>query len=114
MYTNIVSHYSTSQNWITASNEQDSYDPCLHSSQFKAGVRQKVHSLWGYHFIVLHESLQVKEDQWYVQELQPNGDVLLRNSTILTKNRAAGSGYQTSPANDSSGLPPDYDTHKHE
>lgn len=67
---------------MTTPKEQDAYNTYLHSSQIKARIRQKVHLLWGYHFIVLHESLQVKEDQWYSQEILPNGDILLKRRTF--------------------------------
>jgi hypothetical protein len=65
---------------MTAPKEQDAHNTYLHSSQTR--IRQKVHLLWGYHFIVLHESLQVKEDQWYSQEILSNGDILLKRRTF--------------------------------
>jgi hypothetical protein len=74
---------------MTTPKEQDACNTYLHSSQIKTTMRQKVHSLWGYHFIVLHESLQVKEDQWYSQEILPNGDIYLRVVDIFSsKNKS--------------------------
>jgi hypothetical protein len=43
-----------------------------------SATKKKVHSLWGIQFIVLEKGLGVEEDQWYSQEVLPNGDIILR------------------------------------
>ena len=42
----------------------------------------RVHYLNGHYFIVLDDAVQPQENTWYVQELQPNGDVLLRRRAM--------------------------------
>lgn len=43
--------------------------------------QHKVQKLFGKYFIPLSPDLQISENTWYTQELQPNGDVLLRKRT---------------------------------
>jgi hypothetical protein len=55
----------------------------------------------------LGNELGILENTWYIQELQPNGDVYLRRFKDI-KNRIAGSGYQANPADGSEDSGLDY------
>lgn len=44
--------------------------------------QHKVQKLFGKYFMALSDDLGITENTWYTQELQPNGDILLRRRTV--------------------------------
>jgi hypothetical protein len=73
----------------------------------------RVHYLNGHYFIVLDDAVHPQENEWYAQERQPNGDVLLRKATILAEKRIASSSLKTNPADYSDDSSPQYQ-HEHD